>query len=342
MKIKQYQKWVGLKRIHVIDIQNELGFSITFTDIGAGIYQVSYPNLEGKVEAVTVTPKSWKDYCKSGACYGKVVGRVAGRIAHGTFEIDGKTYHTTLNDHGHTLHGGSDNTAYHRWTYEILEEVGKVRVIFHTKSKHGKAGFPGNVKYTAEYTIRDDIMGFDLLLKAMCDQTTPINLTNHIYLNLSERKENVLNHVMTLHASKVSQMDPNLIIQQFVPVSDLFDFRKGKKIGEQIDSPILQNHQANGYDHVFYFDDADDLSILKAEVYCPSSKRYCHIFTNNPCMIVYPGNYPSLRPLLSGGIEEKYFGLTVETMLPLDHIENTYLSSEQTYSRRTYYRFGSK
>ncbi len=218
---------------------------------------------------------------------GQTVGRYANRIAKGQFEMDGKLYKLTQNEeNGNCLHGGGE-FSHAVWDYLESDESSVTLSYLSPKGAHG---FPGEVKAKVKYSFTDqDELIIDFHAKS--DEKTPINLTNHAYFNLAG-SGHVLNHMLTINADFYTPTDSDNI-----PTGELksvlgtpFDFRKSKRLADDIGADDDQLKNCRGYDHNFCLNDSSDGSPA-AIAYCPESGIKMELFTDLPGVQLYTGNF---------------------------------------------------
>src|SRR5580698_5799998 len=220
-----------------------------------------------------------------GAFFGAIIGRYGNRIAHGSFTLDGKKYSLPLNNGENSLHGGPHGFNNVVWKAKQIKNGVELTYL----SKDGEAGFPGNLTTTVQYTLVKG--GLRIEYSATTDKDTVLNLTNHAYFNLAG-KGNILEHQVTLHASRFTPVDAGLI-----PTGELksvegtpFDFRKSTAVGARIGADDQQLHLGHGYDHNWVLDSSGGILTEAAEVYDPSSGRVMKVMTDQPGIQFYSGN----------------------------------------------------
>jgi aldose 1-epimerase len=230
----------------------------------------------------------------SDAFFGALIGRYANRIAHGSFTLEGKKYSLPLNNGENTLHGGPHGFNNVVWKAKPVANGVELNYL----SKDGEAGFPGNLSAVVRYTL---IKG-DLQIEywATTDKATVVNLTNHAYFNLAGQGD-ILNHELTLHASRFTPVDDGLI-----PTGELksvestpFDFRKPTAVGARIKADDEQLRLGHGYDHNWVLDSGGGKLVEAAELYDPGSGRVLRVLTDQPGIQFYSGNF------LDGSIKGK-------------------------------------
>lgn len=277
------------------------GSYVELSSLGAAIVSVVVPDKNGVLADVVLGYPSPEAYMADGPCAGKCPGRYANRIAKGKFTLDGKEYTLPINNGPNHLHGGPDGFQNKVWE---SRQLGDNAVEFMYFSEDGEAGYPGNLKVTARYEWGDD-HALKLTFTAMADAPTVLNLTNHAYFNLSGFKENVLGHELCLAASEYLPTDDTLIpLGDSEPVAGTpMDFVNPKPIGRDIKADFPALNYGKGYDNCFVIDDYTPGQLVQAaELYCPSSGRVLTVFTTQPGVQIYTGNWLEGCPAGKDGI----------------------------------------
>lgn len=274
------------------------GASAAFLNYGAIVQSLNVPDVRGEMANVVLGFAKLDDYLERSPYFGCVAGRYANRIAHGTFELAGKTYQLPLNDgdRPNTLHGGPDGFDRRLWTYE-RGATGKLgtQIEFGLISEDGDQGFPGKLSVTVRYTLVGGSLVIDYW--AETDAPTVVNLTNHSYFNLSgEGAGTIDDHVLTLEAAEYLPVDSRLIpAAGAAPVAGTpFDFRAGEPLG-------------GAYDHCFVLDgrQADpDASRYVGSLADPASGRIMYLTTSEPGLQVFTAD--SLNGTLVGTSGSSY------------------------------------
>ena len=279
----------------------------------------------------------------SDAFFGAVIGRYANRIAHGTFTLDGKKYSLPLNNGENSLHGGPHGFNNVVWKAKPIANGVELTYL----SKDGEAGYPGNLSAMVRYTlIKSDLR---IEYSATTDKDTVVNLTNHSYFNLAGQG-NILNHQLTLHASRFTPVDASLIPKgELKPVeSTPFDFRKPTAVGARINADDEQLHLGHGYDHNWVLDSGGGKMAEAAEVYDPSSGRVLKVLTDQPGIQFYSGNFLDGSIKGKGGKpDELHAALCLETQHFPDSpnhpdFPTTELKPGQRYHTVTVYSFSTR
>jgi len=255
---------------------------------GGIVVSLRVPDRNGKLDDVVLGVDSVEKYVSQTAHFGGIIGRYANRIAHGTFQLDGNTYHIPKNDGDNALHGGLIGFDKVVWeAKQIPDGVDLTHV-----SKDGDQGFPGTLTTHVRYTVSGGALRIEY--SATTDKHTVLNLTSHSYFNLKgQGNGDVLETVLEIDASRMTPVDATLI-----PTGELksvegtpFDFRKPHAIGERINADDAQLRLGHGYDHNFVLDHAESKLLEAAEAYEPASGRTLKVLTTEPGVQLYTGNF---------------------------------------------------
>ena len=274
--------------------------------------------------------------------FGALIGRFANRIAKGTYKVDGVVYHAALNNNGQSLHGGLKGFDKVVWTATPL--AGDSSLQLNYESKDGEEGYPGNLKVQVVYTLTVD-NGIKIDYTATTDKTTVINLTNHAYFNLSAGKSlTIKDHVLQINANQYTPVDTVLIpTGESLDVKGTpMDFTQAKRIGDDL------GKVAGGYDHNWILNKAEGLQEV-ANVYDPLTGRSLTVFTTEPGLQFYSGNFldGTLTHTKKGIQYIKHGALTLETQHFPDapnqsKFPSTLLKPGETYTHTTVYKFATK
>jgi aldose 1-epimerase len=275
------------------------GYEVRISTYGGIVVSLMAPDRSGNVADVVLGFDDVDGYVAnfngtSDAFFGAIIGRYANRIAHGSFSLDGKKYPLPLNDGQNSLHGGPHGFNNVVWKAKPVANGVELSYL----SKDGEAGYPGNLTAVVRYTlVKGDLR---IEYSATTDKATVVNLTNHSYFNLAGRGD-ILNHQLTLHASRFTPVDAGLI-----PTGELksvestpFDFRKATAVGSRINADDQQLHLGHGYDHNWVLDSGAGKLAEAAELYDPGSGRVLKVLTDQPGIQFYSGNF------LNGSIKGK-------------------------------------
>lgn len=258
-----------------------------FTDLGATLVKLFVPDRDGKLADVVLGFDDPQAYCESGTFFGSVVGRNANRTGGAAFQLNGKTYQLDKNDNAkHNLHSGFD--FYKNRIWDVLQ-VTENAITFGLHSPHGDQGFPGNAKIRVEYTLEQGNT-LRIVYRAICDEDTVFNFTNHSYFNLSghHKPEKAMDQMLTMPARFFTPADADYITtgQLREVAGTAMDFRTPKAIGRDIDMDEEPLRLQMGYDHNFEVF-ANPCAILSD----PESGRTMAVSTDCPGIQLYSGNF---------------------------------------------------
>jgi aldose 1-epimerase len=335
--------------ISLYTLTNTAGTIVTITNYGGIIVSIKTEDRNGIFEDIVLGFDSLSSYVKNNPFFGCIVGRYGNRIAKGKFKLDGQTYNLAVNNGQNHLHGGVKGFDKVVWAGDNYKTPDGVVVKLTYTSKDMEEGYPGNLQTEVTYTLTND-NELRIDYKATTDKKTVVNLTNHSYFNLSgNTKTDILNHTVSLAASKFLPVDKGLI-----PTGKLedvkgtpFDFTSPTVVGERINDKHQQIQYGGGYDHCWVFDSTDKLA-PKATVYESTSGRFMEVFTTEPGVQFYSGNF------LDGSVTGKFntvykkrFGLCLETQHFPDSpnqtsFPSTVLNPGDVYTSQTIYKFSVK
>jgi aldose 1-epimerase len=334
--------------ITLYTLTNSHGVEIRAINYGGIILSIRVPDRQGRFADIALGHDTVEGYTPNPAYLGAIIGRVANRIANGTFTLDGKTYTLPKNNGTNSLHGGVKGFDKVVWDGKAGE--GKRSVTFSYLSKDGEEGYPGNLKVKVTYTLTD---ANDLVIdyEATTDKATPINLTHHAYFNLAgEGNGDVLNHEVWLDADRFTPVDQNLI-----PTGELrsvtgtpLDFTTTTRIGARIEDNYDQLSLAGGYDHNFIINHKNKGDLTPAaRVYEPTGGRVLEVSTTEPAIHLYTGNFlDGTVTGKQGHVYQRRSGFCLETQHYPDSpnhpdFPNTILRPGATFRSRTEFRFSA-
>ncbi|MEQ8848878.1 aldose epimerase family protein [Botrimarina sp.] len=330
-------------------LTNDSGASISLTDYGATLQAVRVPGADGELADVVFGFDDVSGYqSEANGYFGCTVGRHANRIAGGEFELDGETHQLAKNDGPNHLHGGAERSFDKVvWEAEPFTSSAGQGVAFRYRSPHGEEGYPGTLTAEVRYTFTEDnrvVIDY----RATTDAPTIVNLTNHSYFNLAGAGAATINdHVLTLYADSYTPVDSTLIpTGEIAPVSGTpMDFTEPTAIGARVDE--LGSGDGAGYDHNFVLRDAPADGELRhaAHLLDPSSGRTLEVFTDQPGIQFYGGNFLTGQTGKGGQKYAYRSGLCLETQLFPDSPNkpgwpSPVLRPGDTYRHRCVYEFG--
>lgn len=293
VKVTDFGKTADSVPVMEYTLTNDDGVIVKLISRGATLTEWHVPDKSGQMADVVFGFDDVAGYeSKANGYFGATTGRVANRIAGGKFTIDGKEYELAKNDGPNTLHGGVKRSLDKVvWEGKPFENEDGQGVVFKYVSPDGEEGFPGKLTLRVTYTLTDD-NELRIDYEAVTDKATPVNLTNHAYFNLSGAgSPTILDHELMLAADNYTPIDETLIpTGEIAPVAGTpFDFREFHKIGERVDQ--LNNKPGKGYDHNFVLNNQDGDLALAAKVREPKSGRVLSVYTTEPGVQFYGGNF---------------------------------------------------
>lgn len=267
--------------------------TIAITNLGGHIVSILAPSRDGTMADVTLGYAGFDGYLADTSYFGSVVGRYANRIAKGQFTLDGKSYTLAKNNGPNALHGGPTGFQKRVWAAKVVSGPDGDALELTYVSKDGEEGYPGTLTAKVVYSLRAD-GGLVIDYTATTDAPTIVNLTNHAYFNLAgEGEGTVLGHELQIEADAYTPVDPTLIpTGERRPVEGTpFDFRKPVAIGARIDAADEQLKAGGGYDHNYVLRGKKGDLRLAARVVEPKSGRVLEVFTTEPGIQLYSGNF---------------------------------------------------
>ncbi|MFT3739891.1 MAG: aldose epimerase family protein [Breznakibacter sp.] len=338
------QDWGKLstgEAVELYTLKSTTGIELKITTYGGAVTSLKTPDNKGQMGNIVLGFDNLAQYEKGTPFFGALIGRYGNRIAKGLFTLNDSTYTLQTNDGPNHLHGGKVGYDKVVWNAEAIESKDAPALKLTYLSKDGEEGYPGNLQVTVVYTLKGNDLQIDY--HATTDKATPVNLTNHAYYNLAG-EGTILDHELTLNAPQYTPVDSTLIpTGELVEVKGTpFDFTTPFAIGARIDSV------PGGYDHNFALAPATGDSLnFAARLTDPSSGRVMEIFTKEPGIQFYSGNF--LDGSIVSGTRSlvKYSGLCLETQHFPDspnkpNFPSTILNPGETYSTTTVMRFGVK
>lgn len=279
------------RRTGLYTLTNANGMEVAVTDFGGRIVSMMVPDRSGQLRDVVLGFDNIDDYIHVPSDFGAAIGRYANRIGQGRFTLDGTVYDLPKNNYGHCLHGGPDG-----WQYKVYDvvEADDSHIVLAMHSPDGDANFPGAVEATVTYRLTDD-NALDISYEATCDAPTIINLTNHSYFNLSgDPSTSVCDDWLQIDADSFTPVDSTFMTTgEIVSVEGTpMDFRTAKRIGDEIDRyDYEQLKNGNGYDHNWVLATGGDITKKAAEVRNDVSGIVLEVYTDEPGVQAYTGNF---------------------------------------------------
>lgn len=292
LKAEDFQKKVDGKAVNLYFLKNG-DIRMAVTNFGGRIVSLCTPDKNGALADVVLGFKNIDDYLAANEAYhGALIGRIGNRIAKGKFELDGESYILPLNNGPNHLHGGPK--GFHNQVWDV-KSASETTIVLTYVSKDGEMGYPGNlsVEVVYELTSENEVV---MKYKATTDKSTPVNLTNHAFFNLGGEASGTINdHILTINADYFTAVDETLIpFGKNAKVEGTpFDFRKGKAIGQDLN--MLDNNEqlknGLGYDHNFVLNKVGEGMTLAATVVSPKTGVKMEVFTEEPGIQFYGGNF---------------------------------------------------
>lgn len=290
---KNFETLVDSKNVNLYTLQSGSGLYMQVTNFGGRVVSLWCPDKNGDLSDVVLGHKTIQEYTnfEGERFIGCVVGRYANRIANGQFSIDGTTYNVPKNNNGQSLHGGLKGFDMVVWN---VDEVTNNEIKLSYTSPNGEEGYPGTLKIKMTYTLTKS-NEFKITYSAITDKPTIVNLSHHGFFNLNgEGSGTINNHVLVINSDSITPVNEVLIpTGKLMPVEGSpFDFTKATNIGERINADNEQLKFGKGYDHNWVLNrkTAKDLEFA-ASVYEPVSRRYMEVWTDQPGIQFYGGNF---------------------------------------------------
>ncbi len=278
------------KQTDLFVLKNKNGMEVCITNFGGRIVSVMVPDKAGTMRDVVLGFDSIQDYMKYPTDFGATIGRYANRINQGKITVDGVEYQLPRNNYGHCLHGGPNG-----FQYQVFDakQVDDHTLELTYLSKDGEEGFPGNLTCNVRFTLTDD-NAIDINYSAETDRTTVINMTNHSYFNLDgDPSRSNADYLLTIDADAYTPVDSTFMtIGEIAPVEGTdMDFRTPTAVGARIDSDTEQLKNGKGYDHNWVLNTKGDISRPCATLESPATGIVLDVYTNEPGIQVYAGNF---------------------------------------------------
>ena len=288
---QKFEATVDGQQTHLYTLTNKNGMEVCITNFGGRIVSINLNDKDGKPRDVVLGFDNINDYVNVPSDFGASIGRYANRIAGAQFTLLDRTFLLNANDGDNCLHGGPKG-----WQYKVYEgkQIGDNQVELTLLSPDGDMDFPGNMQVKVTYTLTDD-NAIDIQYNATTDKPTVINMTNHSYFNLSgdPTKDNS-DHVLFVNADNYTPVNAKLIpLGKIETVKGTpMDFTTPKPVGQDINQTDFEQIKlGNGFDHNWVLNTQGDISQLAAKLTCPSTGISVEVYTNEPGIQVYAGNF---------------------------------------------------
>jgi len=306
---------------------------VRFLNIGGAITKIALAE-DGYDKNLVLNYQNLEDYLTNDCYLNVIVGRTSNRITNGKFVLNDKEIQVDINSTPHNLHGGADNLSISLFDV-IATDSG---YSLHTTLPHQENGFPGNLKVTVYYRLIENKL--NITYKALTDQTTIVNLTQHAYFNLSGNLERTIyDHELKVKAARVAEVDETSgFTKNLIPVFETcFDFNNPTIINPDDKRSHYVFYHTGGYDHLYLLDPRATTPVIFKD---PQSGRTLKITTTEPAMQFYAGNFLTDALLFENNrVGEKNLGACFEThKIPFDY-ESQILELGDIYTQVTTFEF---
>jgi aldose 1-epimerase len=331
-------------------LTNKNGMEAAITNYGGIVVSLKTPDRNGKLADVVLGYDRLEGYLGDTSHQGAIVGRYGNRIGRAAFTLNGTRYTLAKNNGDNSLHGGLKGFDKVVWKAKQMSSAEGDGVELTYLSKDGEEGYPGNLSVRVVYTLTDK-NELKIDYTATTDKPTVVNLTNHSYFNLAGQGEgDILQHQLRLTAAKFTPVDAGLIpTGELRPVAGTpFDFRKATAIGARINAADEQLKLGRGYDHNFVLDSTGGKLALAAEVYEPKTGRVMEVWTTEPGIQFYTGNFlDGTIHGKAGKVYQQRYAFCLETQHFPDSpnqpkFPSTVLKPGSRYQTTTVYKFAAR
>ncbi|MEA1787650.1 aldose epimerase family protein [Arenibacter sp. GZD96] len=347
---QEYGTTADGQKVAQYSMKNRNGLQVDIITYGGRITALNAPDKNGNFENVVLGFDTLTQYEKENPFFGALIGRYGNRIAGGKFSLHDETYQLAKNNGANNLHGGVKGFDKKVWEAKTKETPTSVSLLLTYVSPDGEEGFPGTLTTNVTYTLHNDDT-LEVFYEATTDKTTIVNLTQHAYFNLSGDFSNtILDHELEIHADKYLPVDSGLIptgVLESVEGTP-FDFRQPKVIGQDISKAHTQLQLGGGFDHCWVLNDQQAGFRRVAAAYHPGSGRYLEVFTDEPGIQFYSGNFlDGTLPAPNGGTYAQRSGLCLETQHYPDspnqsQFPSVTLEPGEKYSSKTTFKLSTK
>jgi len=334
------------KSTKLYTLKNANGMEVCITNFGARIVSIMVPDKNGQMTDIVLGFDNIEDYINVPSDFGATIGRYANRIGQGKMTIDGQEIQLPQNNYGHCLHGGP--TGWHNQVFKANQKDEKT-IVLTVESPDGDNNFPGNVVANVTYTLTDD-NAIDIQYDATTDKKTVINMTNHAYFNLNGNPSvSSMNQILYLASDSITPIDETFMTNgKMMSVTNTpFDFNTPKPIETDVEN--FENEQirfGKGFDHNWVLKTKGNINQIAAKLSSPVTGITLEVYTNEPGIQVYTGNF------LDGTVKGKKgivypqrASVCLETQHYPDspnktHWPSVILEPGKTYSSHCIFKFG--
>ena len=339
------------REVHSYTLRNANGMKVKILTYGGAIAQIKVPDRNGCFSDVVGGYDCLDSYVRGDGYQGALIGRWGNRIAKGKFTLEGKDYSLFINNGPNHLHGGEFGFNAKIWDAEA-KDGDEPELKLHILSPDGDEGYPGNLDLTVTYKLNAE-NGLSIRYEATTDKVTLLNLTNHCYFNIAGYASGSV-HPLELWVDADSYLPTD---SDLIPTGEIrsvegtpFDFRIPKAVGRDINADNEDLIIAGGYDHCLNFVGGEtEAPVKRAELYDPRSGRVMAVYTNQPCVQLYSGNFLTNDefPFKGGYKQSKQTLMCLETQhmpdsINHDNFTNCILKPGEKYDYTTEYRFSVK
>ena len=338
------------KQLKTFILSNKTDCSVKITNFGAKIMSINVPDKNGNIADIVLSYDTPEEYIGGNPYFGAIIGRYGNRINKGKFVLNDTEYTLATNNGNNHLHGGPD--GFHNVIWDVVEYKNDDNhhfVKFKYFSKDGEEGYPGNLTVYVKYSFTNEN---ELIIdyNATCDKNTIINLTHHSFFNLKDAgKSDILEHELKIFADSYTPVNNELIpTGQILKVKETpMDFTEFATIGKRINDEYLQLQYGNGYDHNWVLNKTSDSLSLAAIVREPVSGRKMEVFTTEPGLQFYSGNFLDGTDI---GEDSTKYNHRTAFCLEAQHFPDspnhkdfpsTVLQAGKTYKQKTIYKFST-
>ena len=335
-------------------LRNNNGMEVCITNFGGRVVSIMVPDKNGEMRDVVLgfdNVATFADRENHPSDFGASIGRYANRIAQGKITVDGKEIQLPQNNFGHCLHGGPTGWQYK--VYELADDAGCC-ITLKLVSPDGDNNFPGTVTAYTTYRLNDDNV-LDIQYTATTDAPTVINMTNHSYFNLNgDPTQPITNHELYVNADTYTPVDSTFMTTgEIAPVEGTpMDFRTAHSVGQDIKNfDFEQIKNGNGFDHNWCLNTKGDDSQVAASIYSPETGILMEVFTDEPGIQVYSGNFLDGSAVGKKGITyNQHAAICLETQKypdtpnksNLEGWPSATLNPGETYTSHCAYKFSVK
>ena len=349
IKREAFQKEIGGKKTDLYTLQASTGMTVKITNQGGKIVQILVPDKDNRLGDVVLGYETVDQYVAGRASFGAIIGRFANRIAKGRFSLDGRDYQLPVNNGPNHLHGGKGTQFL---VFDARQLDGRtLELSYHFKD--GEEGYPGNTTLRVVYAVTDD-QELRITYEAVTDKPTVVNFTNHAFFNLrGQGQGDILDHELAINADRFTPIDATSI-----PTGELravkgtpMDFTRPSRIGARINDADEQLKFGTGYDHNYVLNKrADELSFA-ARLSDPVSGRIMEVYTTEPGIQLYTGNFLNGQAPNDVGKGGKSYPVRSAVCLETQHFPDspnkpsfptTTLKPGQWFTSMTIYKFSPR